>query len=310
MKVVVLILTWDGQAVLPDCLQSLAPQLSSERTLLVVDNGSSDASVSCVRRFCPDAAIIENGTNLGFSGGVNVGLRALLRSSPPEVVVLLNQDTIVAPNWLEWLIKPFSAPAVGAVGCKLLYPDSTIQHAGAYLEYPRLIAQHIGWHEHDRGQYDETRELEYVTGAALALRMSGVEQVGFFDEGYNPGYYEDSDFIWRLRAAGYRIMYTGSAHAVNQESSSTSDRVWRSMVYNRNRLRFMLKTVRSTAFWQDCVPAEHAFIAQHGVGDEARALRWAYLHTLIALEDTLQARTAIHPEDPLTHADVACTLLA
>ena len=310
MKVAVLILTWNGQAVLPDCLQSLTPQLSSERTLLVVDNGSSDESVSCVRQVCPDAALIENGTNLGFSGGVNVGLRSLLRNPAPEVVVLLNQDTIVAPDWLEQLLEPFSDPAVGAAGCKLLYPDGTIQHAGAYLEYPRLIAQHIGWHEHDHGQYDETSELEYVTGAALALRMSAIEQVGFFDEGYNPGYYEDSDFIWRLRAAHYRILYTGSAHAVHQESSSTSDQVWRSMVYNRNRLRFMLKTVTSAAFWQDCVPAEHAFIAQHGIGDEARALRWAYLHALIALDDTLQARTALYPEDPFPRADIAHTLLA
>jgi GT2 family glycosyltransferase len=277
--------------------------------LLVVDNGSIDDSVACVRRFCPDATIIENGANLGFSGGVNVGLRALLRDDPPEAVVLLNQDTIVAADWLERLLDPFVDPEVAAVGCKLLYPDGTIQHAGAYLEYPRQIAQHIGWHERDAGQYDETREMQYVTGASLALRTAAIQRIGFFDEGYNPGYYEDSDYIWRLRHAGYRVMYTGAASAIHCESASTSDRVRRSMLYNRNRLRFMLKTMPGTAFWQDCVPAEREFIARHGVGEEARALRWAYLHALMMLDDTLRERSRHYPDDPLAREDVGRALL-
>lgn len=309
MRAAVLILAWNGGSVLADCLQALAPQLSDERALLVVDNGSIDDSVACVRRSCPDAAIIENGTNLGFSGGVNSGLRALMQANPPEAVVLLNQDTIVAPDWLERLLDPFSDPQVAAVGCKLLYPDGTIQHAGAYLEYPRQIAQHIGWHEPDTGEYDETREIDYVTGAALALRCDALKHVGFMDEGYSPSYYEDIDLCWRLHHAGYRVVYTGAASASHQESLSTSDTVYRSMIYNRNRLRFVLKTTTTHTFWQAFVPAERQFIAEYGTGREARALRWAYLHSLLMLPHTLQARADLTPSDPLAQDKVGHLLL-
>jgi O-antigen biosynthesis protein len=309
MRVVVLILSWNGSAVLRDCLHALAPQLSAERTLMVVDNGSEDDSVACARRLCPGATIIENKANLGFSGGVNVGLRALLQHEPPPVVVLLNQDTVVAPDWLERLLEPFVDPQVGAAGCKLLYPDRKIQHAGVVLEYPRQLARHRGWREPDLGQYDEPRDMEYVTGAALAIRCAALAQVGLLDEGYTPAYYEDMDLCWRLRRAGYRIVYTGAAGALHQESSSTSDPVRRSMLYNRNRLRFVLKTAPADAFWQDFVPAERRFIAEHGTGPEARALRWAYLHSLLMLPDSLQARAGLAPSGALDRNAVGRLLL-
>lgn len=310
MSAVVIIVSWEGVAILPACLEALAPQLSPENRLLVVDNASHDDAVACVYRACPDAQVIENSSNLGFGGGVNTGLRALLRARPPDYVVLLNQDAIVAPGWLEGMLRPFDSPRVGAVGCKLLYPDGTLQHAGAYLEYPRAIAQHIGWHQPDDGRYDLKRDIDYVTGASLALRVTALRRVGLFDEGYNPGYYEDSDLLWRLRRAGYRVVYTGSACAVHHESTSTADTVRRGMLYNRNRLRFILKTLPARAFWEDFVPAERMFIARHGVGDEARALRWAYLHALIALPDTLAARQPLHPADPLDHYAVARVLVS
>jgi GT2 family glycosyltransferase len=255
--------------------------------------------------------LIENDANLGFGGGLNVGLRALLAAEPPDYVILLNQDTVVAPGWLATILEPFDDTDVGAVGCKLLYPDGkTIQHAGAYLEYPRAIAQHLGWHQPDVGQYDQTRDVEYVTAAALALRVAALQEVGIFDEGYNPGYYEDTDLLWRLRQAQYRVVYTGAASSLHLESTSSPDIVRRSKLYNRNRLRFVLKTYPGAAFWQDFVPAERMFIAQHGVADEARALRWAYLHALIALPDILAARGPLHPEDSLDQKEVGRLLLS
>ena len=311
MSAAVLIVTWEGASVLPACLRALAPQLESGATLMVVDNHSSDGSAAHVRRYYPDARLIENQANLGFGGGVNVGLRALLAEQTPDYVILLNQDTEVAPGWLDGILRPFEDAAVGAVGCKLLYPDNkTIQHAGSRLEYPRALAHHIGWHEADEGQYDLRRDIDYVTGAALALRMTALQAIGLFDEGYNPGYYEDSDLCWRLRHANYRVVYTGSASSVHHESTSSPDKLRQSMIYNRNRLRFVLKTFSTTAFWQDFEPAERQFIARHGIGEEARALRWAYLHALIALPDTLAARGPLHPDDPFDQVQVGRLLIS
>ena len=311
MSVAVLILTWEGMEVLPACLRALAPQLEHGAELVVVDNHSSDGSAAYVRDHYPHARVIENQANLGFGGGVNVGLRTLLAEQGPEYVVLLNQDTEVAPGWLAGMLQPFDDAAVGAVGCKLLYPDNkTIQHAGSRLEYPRALAHHIGWHEADDGQFDLECDIDYVTGAALALRRSALEAVGLFDEGYNPGYYEDSDLCWRLRQARYRVMYNGAASALHHESTSSPNPLRQSMIYNRNRLRFVLKTYTSTAFWQDFEPTERRFIACHGVGNEARALRWAYLHALIALPDTLAARRPLQPDDPFDQEQVGRLLLS
>ncbi len=311
MTAVVIIVTWEGEKVLPACLQALSPQIKDSVRLLVVDNGSTDRSLEYVRRYAPQAQIIENGVNLGFGGGMNVAFRSLLADSAPDHVLLLNQDTVVASGWLEAILQPFRDLDVAAVGCKLLYPDGkTIQHAGSSIEYPRAVTHHIGWHERDIGQYDLQCDIDYVTGAALALRFGALRQIEFFDEGYNPGYYEDSDLCWRLRHAGYRVVYTGGASSIHQESSSIPDPVWRSKLYNRGRLRFVLKTYSTTAFRRDFVPAERMFIVRHGIGAEARALRWAYLHTLISLRDILTARQAVHPGDAFDEVEVGRLLVS
>jgi O-antigen biosynthesis protein len=296
MRVGLILLTWNAADAALACLDGIAQLRRQPDHLLVVDNASADETAARIRQQFPNVTLIQNERNLGFSGGMNVGITALQRlPEPPDVVALLNQDTLLDPGWLDAIVAPFVQPKVGAVGSKILYPDGTIQHAGKYHEWPRAVAQHVGWHEVDRGQYDEPRAFKDVTFAAVALRMAALNTVGLFDEGYAPAYYEDSDLCWQLRHHGYTIWYQPSAIVTHAESLSIRDAARRSQLYNRGRLRFVLKTYAPDDIWGAFADSERAFIAKHGRSIEARALRWAYIATVSELSSVLAARNTIRP---------------
>ena len=191
VRATVIVLSWNGAAYLADCLGAVLDQRGAHAGLLVVDNRSVDRSVELVRRHFPSATVVENRCNLGFSKGMNVGLRLLQEQpEPPDVAVLLNQDTVVAPDWLRHILAPFETDErVGAVGCKIYYPDGrTLQHTGNVVEHGRAMTRQYGYRECDEGQYDQPRGLEDLAAAALALGISALVEVGLFDEGYSPAY--------------------------------------------------------------------------------------------------------------------------
>lgn len=296
MNVGVLLLTWNAADAALACLETLMQQNRMPDVVLAVDNASEDGTPDQIVRRFPDVTLVRNEHNLGFARGMNRGIEVLRAlPEPPAVVVLLNQDTLLQPDWLDEIVTPLADPQVGMVGCKILYPDGTIQHAGKFLEWPRAVAQHLGWHEHDHGQYDQQRTADDLTAAALALRMTALDEVGLFDPGYTPAYYEDSDLCWRLRQAGYQLVYQPKAVLIHAESQSISATLTRSKYYNRGRLRFVLKTYAFADIVGPFATSEYAFIAQHGRRDEARALRWAYIETIAALPEIVQARAQLHP---------------
>lgn len=300
MKCVVLILAWNGGDVLQHCLERVLALTPAADQVMVVDNASRDGSADQVARYFPAVTLLRNEANLGFSGGMNVGLRTLMaQPEPPDAVLLLNQDTLVDPGCLAALSSALHEnPLLGAVGCKIRYPDGTIQHAGVYLERPRAIVQHVGWHQPDDGRFDQPTEMPFVTGAALGLRRSVLEQVGLFDEGYAPAYFEDIDLLWRIGRAGYRVGYEPRATLVHHESLSLPDSLMRSALYNRGRLRFVLKSYSLEDLLGPFAQAEQRFIQQHARYAEGRVLRWAYNETLASLTDLVVARRAIEPDLP------------
>ncbi len=307
MRRAILILSWNGADDLAGCLAAV--QRQNADTVLVVDNGSQDASRAVVQRGFPWARLIANGRNLGFGGGMNVGLRALM--SDHDVVVLLNQDTQVDAGWLDALTAPLDDPAIGAVGCKIHYPDGqTLQHAGGVIDPGRLTAWHIGHGERDAGQHDTPRDCAYLTGAALALRTTLLRGIGLFDEGYAPAYYEDVDLCWRMRRAGALLRYEPRATLRHAESRSTRDVIRRAALMHRNRLRFAVKTSDPAAL-DAFIVAERARLAVLPQGMEARALRRAYLAGILDAPEWIAARRAFYAvsardETRITHL---CALL-
>lgn len=274
MKTSVIIPVWNGARFLPACLDSLlAQQTGDTLEVIAVDNASADHSAELIAQRYPQVRLIRNAQNQGFAGGCNRGLEA----AQGDVLVLLNQDTQVQPGWLTALLNALRDLAYGVVGCKILYPDGkTIQHAGGWIDWPLGLSHHYGQGEVDQGQCDHSKPVEFVTGAALAVRRDVLEQVGLLDEGFWPGYFEDNDFCLRVKAAGYTVFYAADAVVWHQESASWSDQRAKSAAYQRGRLRFLLKQLPPSRFLAEFVPAEQQYQPGALRGQDRAALPLAY----------------------------------
>jgi len=288
-EVTILILTWNSCRFLHACIETILQQDYQNYSVLVLDNGSTDNTIELVRKSFPSIYIIENQANLGFSAGNNVGLRRI----KTPFVVLVNPDVQVAPNWLRQLIEPMVAdPQIGVAGCKVYEPDGEVlQHAGGYITFPQALSGHYGLGEFDLGQYDEMRDVEYVMGAAIAIREEVLDSVGLFDEGFFL-YYEDVDYCERVRRYGYRVVYLPQSILVHAESSTT---VKGSSFYygqvHASRWRYMLKYYTVEELLSSTVPTESAWLESQGY-QQRLGLQYAYTVTLRRLPFLWAQRTS------------------
>ncbi|RME35162.1 MAG: glycosyltransferase family 2 protein [Thermoflexia bacterium] len=293
MKVSVIIPVWNGREYLPKCLDALLAQDYPDFEVIVVDNASADGSADLVAEKYPQVRLIRNLQNRGFAGGCNTGLQA----AQGDVLVLLNQDAIPQPGWLSSIVEALRNPQVGVVGCKLLYPDGeTIQHAGGWIEWPLGLAHHFGRGEKDNGQWDEPGEVDYVTGAAMAFWRDVLQKVGLMDEGFWPGYFEDADFCFRAREAGYKVCYVPSAVAFHAETTSVRDETRLSAYYQRGRLRFILKHLPPQRILTEFVPEEEKYQAPAIRGQESASLPAAYLIAMVLAPSILAERWGANQE--------------
>ncbi len=283
----VIVVNWNGKPFLQDCLSSILAQDYAQLSAVLVDNASTDGSVEWVREHFPQVQALSTGQNAGFAAGANAGLRR----STAEIAVTVNPDVIVSPNWLRNLVAPMLADETIAIaGCKLYYPGGRVlQHAGGYITWPLALPGHYGLREEDTGQHDLLRDVDYVIGAAMAMRREAVARIGLFDEGYFL-YFEDADLCARAWQAGFRVVYVPGATLVHVESALA---VKGSLAYLRNmhasRWRFLLKHCPLDGVVGDTLPAERAYL--DGCGSQEReALASAYEVTLENLPAIWAAR--------------------
>jgi GT2 family glycosyltransferase len=280
LTVSVIIPVWNGRSHLAECLDSLLAQDSVSLEIIAVDNASVDGSPDFITERYSLVRLIRQRQNLGFSGGCNAGLRV----AHGEFLILLNQDVRVEPGWLEAVLAAFAAqPSAGIVGGLGLYPETHhVQHAGGWIDWPLGYARHYGYGSHAGKEWREPRQVEFVTGAALAIRRPVIEVIGFLDEGFWPGYFEDIDYCLRAQAAGFQVWYWPSAVFLHHESAS-SEAGARSESYQRGRLRMALKHLSPARFLEEFAPAELAHLPGAVTGGQARPLRRAYLTALLTL---------------------------
>lgn len=217
-RVTIILLNWNGRELLDSSLPPLLDLDYPDFRVVVVDNASTDGSVAYLGQNYPQVTIVENEYNAGFAAGNNVVLRNLVS----EVAVLVNPDVIVDRGWLRALISGLTSDAsIGIAGCKLFHPGrERLQHAGGVIDFPRALPRYVGLNEQDRGQYDELRNVDYVVGAAMAIKRDVLDEVGLLDEGFFL-YFEDVDLCRRAQRAGYRVVYVPDAVAVHAESTLT-----------------------------------------------------------------------------------------
>jgi O-antigen biosynthesis protein len=200
------------------CLRALAMQPQRHRfEVIVVDDCSQDASGEVLPTI-PGLRYQRNAENLGFIGACNAGAAA----ARGEYLVFLNNDTAVQPGWLDALLDTFATHHdTGLVGAKLVYPDGRLQEAGGIV-----FSDGSGWNygrfdDPAAPQYNFVREVDYCSGAAIALRRALFEELGGFDSHYAPAYYEDTDLAMRVRRAGLSVLYQPKSVVVHFEGISS-----------------------------------------------------------------------------------------
>jgi len=239
-RVAIIVLTWNGKALTLDCLDSLRELDYQNVEIVTVDNASTDGTAEAVReRYGETVTLIVNSENTGFSKGNNVGIKYALDKGA-DLVLLLNNDTTVSPALVDSLVSVFrNAPNVGIAGPKIFFsrPPDRIWFAGGEVFLARGTARHIGLRETDRGQYDNVRDVDYITGCALMARREVFGRIGMLDPAYQ-AYFEDTDFCMRARRAGYRIVYTPAGKVWHRISASTGGQLGRRKIMRKLRSTF------------------------------------------------------------------------
>ena len=282
-----IVVNWNGRAYLEGCLTSLLALDYPDFSVVVVDNASTDGSADVVRYAFPQVGLICSPVNLGYGAGANLALR----TCSADFAVVLNTDIIVPPDWLAHLMAPLREdPTIGIAGCKMYYPDGRkIQHAGGYITPPQAWPGHYGLGEEDWGQVDALRDVDYVIGAALALRRRTWTQIGLFDKGYFL-YYEDVDLCLRAWRAGERVVYVSDAWLTHLESATTvKDSPAYLERFSIGRWRFILKHYDPAQILNESIPAERVWLTQCSPA-ERQAAATAYRATLEVLSEIWLAR--------------------
>ncbi|HRN97011.1 MAG TPA: glycosyltransferase family 2 protein [Candidatus Saccharibacteria bacterium] len=219
-NVAVVIPNWNGEDFIRDCLNSLREQ-TVKHTVIVVENGSVDASVDIIEVEYPEVILLKQSKNLGFAGGINIGIRRAI-SEGLGFVALLNNDAVAEKEWLKELLRTAqSGKRIGSVMSKIKSLDGkTIDGTGEIftmwgIHFPR------GRKEKDVGQYDKSLDIFGASGGASLFATKTLKEVGIFDEDFF-AYYEDVDLAWRIQLAGWKTVYAPEAivyHRINASSS-------------------------------------------------------------------------------------------
>lgn len=243
-RVVVVVLTYNGEFFVEKCLSSLrsAREGGESFDLLVVDNGSSDATCQLVRTRFPEAQLFENSRNLGFAGGNNVGIRRALEEGA-DFVYLLNQDAQVRSGFLGEALKVAKAhPRAASVQSLLLLSSDPgrVNSAGNALHFLGL-----GYCDRLGASVESVPaapfEIAYASGAAVLLRAEALREVGLFDEELFL-YHEDLDLGWRLRLAGWTSLLAPRSRVLHDYSFARNKE--KLFLMERNRWKVLLKCLR------------------------------------------------------------------
>jgi GT2 family glycosyltransferase len=171
--------------------------------VIVVDDGSTDETPGTLARI-DGLTVLRNERNLGFIESCN---RAA-RSARGEYLLFLNNDTVVTAGWLEALARTFQDfPLTGLAGAKLVYPDGRLQEAGSLIWRDGSGWNYGKFDDPDHPRYNFAREVDYCSGACVMVPRAVFEQCGGFDSHFAPAYYEDADLAFKIRQAGYKVLY-------------------------------------------------------------------------------------------------------
>ncbi len=253
-KVAIIILNWNGRGYLEKFLPSVVKHSSGkENKVVLVDNFSTDNSLSFVKNKYPEIDIISFVNNHGFARGYALALPQI----EAEYYVLLNSDVEVTPNWLNPMIELLDQdPTIAAAMPKIRsYTNNEFfEYAGAgggfidLFGYPFCRGRMLTVIEEDTGQYDDSREIFWASGACMFLRSEAYSKTGGLDGDFF-AHMEEIDLCWRLKRLGYKIYYCAESVVFHVGGGTLPNDNPRKLYYNyRNSLFLLFKNLNRTEF--------------------------------------------------------------
>ena len=253
MKIAVVILNWNGEALLERFLPSVMEH-SKGADIYVVDNASTDGSVDFLKQHYPSIGVVQNDVNGGFAKGYNDGLKHI----EADLFCLLNSDVEVTENWLGPIIKAFDEiPEASIIQPKILdlKQKDHFEYAGAaggfidMLGYPFCRGRIFQSIEKDEGQYDDIKEVFWATGACMFIKSEVFRSLNGFDEDYF-AHQEEIDLCWRAKNARHKVFYVGQSSVYHLGGSTLSNMNPKKTFLNfRNSLYSITKNLPRKKAW-------------------------------------------------------------
>jgi GT2 family glycosyltransferase len=248
----VVIPNYNGSAFLETCLRSLERQTYRGFEVLLVDNASQDDSLEIVRRVAPRVMILEQSQNLGFSGGVNAGIRV----ARGEWIAVLNNDTEISEGWLEECLAALERhPDVSFLACRILdFTDRRLLYSAGDCFLRAGVGYRRGQDQVDAPAYQRETEIFSASGCAALYRKSALEEAGGFDKKFF-AYMEDVELGLRMQATGAHGYYVPQAVVFHRGGATSGGEFSRLTVRlrTRNSVLMLLQSVPAVVFWR-CLP--------------------------------------------------------
>jgi GT2 family glycosyltransferase len=250
-KVSIVILNWNNYVDTKECFESLDRVTYNNLEVVFVDNDSPDGSGDILHKEYPRHPYIQTGANLGFSGGCNFGIRYALEQGA-KFIMLLNNDTIVDPGFIEPLVKAFEINKdIGITTGKAYYYDkpNLIHMCGGKLALLRATYNRYGTDEYDNGQYDISREVGFATAYFMLIKKDVFDFVPQLSEDYFGGV-EEVEFNIEVNRAGFKVYYTHESKIWHKISRSFKPGTLRGLYATyRNKLILMKKMLSPFNFF-------------------------------------------------------------
>jgi GT2 family glycosyltransferase len=253
-KAAVVILNWNGKQFLEKFLGTVVDCSEKEADVYVADNASHDGSVEYIQEAFPTVKLIRHRSNLGFTGGYNEALKQI----KADYYILLNSDIEVTPGWITPVLRLMeSDPKIAACQPKLLdyYHRDKFEYAGAsggFIDkygYPFCRGRMFQTLEEDKGQYNDTVDVFWATGACFFVRSKVFHELGGFDNRFF-AHMEEIDFCWRAKNSGYRIMVCPKSMVYHIGGGTLPKQSWRKTYLNiRNNNIMLFKNLPSNRFF-------------------------------------------------------------
>jgi len=243
----VVVISYNGENFIEDCLESInKTSNNTEVEIILVDNNSSDRTVSIIKEKFEHVRLIENKKNLGFTEALNIGIK----NSSGRIILILNQDTIIVDKAVERMAKRLQEDdKIGCLGPKFIGFDGKLQKsARAFPKYRDLFFEFCGlsyilrksplFSRWKMGWFDHLSEkrVDQPMGAALMFRRRLIDQIGYFDESF-PIFFSDVDFCRRVIKAGFYNLYFPEATIKHYLGGST-ERKKAKMIIESHRFMF------------------------------------------------------------------------